>query len=159
MSAQVDESGAVAFVVGMRLNQIWRFWLWLPVLLSMPAMLTELTKNRELGLIGRPRTFVSGRTVMVQQYWISFAALEAYARSSGSRHLPAWRAFNRRSRDNRAVGIFHETYLLSPTSVEVMYVNMPSFGLGAAIGVTPANRVGNGARDRLGLDAAANQES
>jgi hypothetical protein len=58
----------VVFLVGMRINNLWAVHKWLPVALSMPRMIIELVRNRELGLLGAPRTFASGRLVVVQQY-------------------------------------------------------------------------------------------
>jgi hypothetical protein len=40
-------------------------------------MLVELQRQRSLGLVGKPRTFVSGRVILVWQYWESFEKLEA----------------------------------------------------------------------------------
>lgn len=142
--------GTVAFLIGMRVNRPWRLDQWLPVFVAMPKMIAELMKDRSLGLLGRPRTFVSGRTVMLLQYWEGFDALESYARSRDAAHLPAWRAFNRRIRDNGSVGIFHETYVLGPGRVESVYVNMPPFGLGGAFEAEPPARVGHTAAGRLG---------
>ena len=99
-------------------------------------------------------TLVSGRTVLVWQYWDSFESLDAYARAGDRAHLPAWRAFNRRIKDNGSVGIYHETVLLAEGSVETVYVNMPPIGLGAAVGTVPAGRRGQTAGVRLGRRAA-----
>ena len=148
-SAANGADGTVLFLIGMRINQLWRVWKWLPVFLAMPRMLIELQKNPELGLVGRPRTLVSGRVIMVWQYWESFEKLEKYSRASDRAHLPAWRAFNRRIRDNGTVGIFHETITLSDSTVETVYGNMPTMGLGAVTGVVPASTRGQSARGRL----------
>ena len=148
-SADVGADGAVLFLIGMRFNRLWQFWKWLPVFVAMPRMLVELQRNRELGLVGRPRTFLSGRTVLVWQYWESFEKLTAYSRSTANAHLPAWRAFNRRIRDNGAVGIFHETVLLSDATVETVYGNMPTFGLAGVTGAVPAARRGQTATTRM----------
>ena len=113
-------------------------------------MIAELMKNRDLGLVGRPRTFVSGRVVLVWQYWSSFEQLEAYARDNTRAHLPAWRAFNKSIRDNGSVGIFHETIVLSDATVETVYGNMPEFGLAAVTGLVPAGRRGQSAAVRMG---------
>jgi hypothetical protein len=140
----------------MRLNKLWQIWKWLPVFVAMPRMLIELQKDRSLGLVGKPRTFLSGRTVLVWQYWESFEKLTAYSRSTDNAHLPAWRAFNKKVRDNGSVGIYHETIVLSDASVETVYGNMPEFGLGAVTGVVPAARRGQTARGRMtGTDAEA----
>lgn len=152
MSAAPGADGKVLFLIGMRINSLWRVWKWLPVFTAMPRMLIELQKNRDLGLIGKPRTMLSGRVIMVWQYWESFEKLEAYSRGADLAHLPAWRAFNRKVRDNGTVGIFHETIVLSDASVETVYGNMPNFGLGSALGVVPAARRGQSAAERLRHD-------
>ena len=148
-SAAAGADGKILFLIGMRINKPLQFWKWLPVFVAMPRMLAELQKNRDLGLVGRPRTMLSGRVITVWQYWNSFEQLQAYARSRENAHLPAWRSFNRRIRDNGSVGIFHETIILSDDSVETVYGNMPDFGLGAVTGVVPAVQRGQTAATRL----------
>lgn len=141
--------GAVTFLIGMRINRFWQVWKWAPVVAAMTGMLIELQKSPDLGLCGRPRTFVSGRLILVWQQWASFNALEEYAKASEHRHVPAWRSFNKRSRGNASVGIFHETHVISPGSCEGVYVNMPLTGLGAAFGTQPADGTRRSARQRL----------
>lgn len=148
-TADAGADGKVLFIIGMRINSLWRVWAWMPVVVAMPRMLAELMKNRSLGLVGTPRTFVSGRTVLVWQYWESFDKLNAYARSSDNAHLPAWRAFNKRIRDNGTVGIYHETIELSDRTVETVYGNMPTIGLGAVTGVVPAGKRGQTSGQRM----------
>ena len=148
-SAAEGADGKVLFLIGMRVNSFWKVGKWLPVFAAMPRMLIELQRNPELGLIGRPRTLLSGRVILVWQYWESFEKLEAYSRANDKAHLPAWRAFNRRVRDNGTVGIFHETIRLSDSAVETVYGNMPAFGLAAALGAVKAGSRGQSARARL----------
>lgn len=150
MSAAQGADGSVLFLVGMRINKIFRPWKWLPVLVAMPAMLAELRRDRSLGLIGTPRTLWSGRTIVVWQYWDSFDHLERYARAGEHQHLTAWRNFNRRSRSNDAVGIFHETVLLSDRTVETIYANMPLMGLAQVTGAVSTSSRGETAALRLG---------
>lgn len=152
-SADKGADGTVLFLIGMRINRLWQVWKWTPVFVAMPRMLVELQKNRSLGLVGKPRTMVSGRVIMVWQYWESFEKLNAYARSQEQSHLPAWRSFNKRIRDNGSVGIFHETILLSDSIVETVYGNMPVIGLSAVTGSVPAGRRGQTSTSRLtGID-------
>lgn len=148
--------GVVVFLIGMRINRLWEFWHWAPVVAAMPRMLLELSRDPSLGLLGRPRTFISGRIVMVVQYWRSFEALECYARDPQQRHLPAWRTFNRRVRDNGAVGIFHETYRVAAADSETVYVNMPVFGLADATAAIPVGRGRHTAAQRLGVRPKGN---
>ena len=155
-AADTGADGKVLFLIGMRINRLWQVWKWLPVFVAMPRMLVELQKDRSLGLVGKPRTMLSGRVVMVWQYWESFEKLEAYSRAADKAHLPAWRAFNKKVRDNGSVGIFHETVVLADNRVETVYGNMPVFGLAAVTGAVPAARRGQSARGRItGDDSAA----
>jgi hypothetical protein len=150
-TAEVPD-GTVTFLIGMRINHLHRVDRWLPVAIAMPRMLAELRRKPSLGMVGRPRTFVSGRVIMVVQYWKSFDLLQEYARSRDQTHLPAWRAFNRRIKDNGSVGVFHETYLLASDTVETIYVNMPEIGLlSATAAASPSDR-GQTAAARLGRD-------
>lgn len=154
-TADTGADGKVLFLIGMRINSLVKVWKWMPVFVSMPRMISELMKNPELGLVARPRLFLSGRTLLVWQYWESFEKLESYSRNSDLAHLPAWRAFNKRIRDNGSVGIYHETIVLSDASVETVYGNMPTFGLAGVTGAVPAGKRGQAARARLrGEDVA-----
>ena len=148
-SAQSGADGKVLFLIGMRINQLWKIWAWMPVFFAMPRMLLELRRRPELGLVGKPITLLSGRMFVVWQYWDSFDKLNAYARSSESEHLPAWRAFNRRIRDNGSVGIFHETVELADSRVETVYGNMPTMGLAAVTGAVPARERGQTSGQRM----------
>ncbi len=142
-------SEPVLFLVGMRINHLLRPWTWVPVVRAMTGMITELMRNRELGLLAAPRTFVSGRVIQVQQYWASFEHLERYARGAEQRHLPAWRRFNQKVNNSGAVGIFHETYRIRPGGWEAIYGNMPAFGLAGATQAVPVSR-GQSAAQRIG---------
>ena len=139
--------GTVAFLIGMRINRPWKIRQWLPVATAMPRMLQELTARADLGLLAH-RTYVGGRTVLTVQYWRSAEDRDRYARARDHAHLPAWREFNRRIRDNGDVGIFHETYVLDRH--ETVYVNMPAdFGLGGATSLMPLATRGQRAAHRL----------
>ncbi len=123
--------GTVVFLIGMRINSWRSVRSWLPVFVAMPKMLQQLFRQPELGLLGA-RTWIGWRVVMVQQYWESMDVLMAYAAARDAEHLPAWRAFNRRSRSSAATGIWHEAYVVDPATAHVIYANMPPFGMGEA---------------------------
>lgn len=125
--------GTIIFLIGMRINRPLLVRRWLPAFRAMPRMIQELVKQPERGFLGAT-TWLSGRNVMVQQYWRSMDDLLAYARDRDAEHLPAWRAFNRRVGNDGTVGIWHEAYTLRAGESHVVYRNMPPFGLGAAIG-------------------------
>ncbi|WP_158823445.1 DUF4188 domain-containing protein [Granulicella sp. S156] len=147
-AAQI-EGDFVVFMIGMRFNRIFLIHKWLPVVLAMPRMLKELFQHPELGMLDA-RTFVSGRTLMVVQYWRSFEHLHAYAHARDKEHLPAWAEFNRRIGGNGALGIFHESYLVPAGGYECVYANMPRFGLAKAGEMVPAVGRLETAKSRLG---------
>jgi Domain of unknown function (DUF4188) len=125
------EKPIVLFLIGMRFNKLLMVHKWAPVALAMPRMLAELDRRPDAGLLFY-RTYVSGRVILVQQYWEGFDKLLAYAHDKAGLHFPAWAAFNRAIGKDGSVGIWHETYLVEPGKCESVYVNMPKFGLAAA---------------------------
>ncbi len=125
------------FLIGMRINSLWAIHKWWPVAMAMPRMLKELESQPELGMLGGEMW--GGRTTILLQYWRSAEHLFAYAKNREAQHLPAWRAFNRAVGAGGKVGVWHETYLVSPGRYENIYVNMPPFGLGKVGSVMPAS--------------------
>jgi hypothetical protein len=146
-TARID-GDFVVFLIGMRINEPWRVHKWLPVARAMPAMLAELARRPELGLL-HVDSWLGGLTVQTVQYWRSFDHLHAYAHAKDLSHLPAWAAFNRRARGNKAVGIYHETYLVSAGQYECIHVNMPRMGLLRACEAVPVDGRTESARQRL----------
>ena len=142
------EGDFVVFLIGMRVNKPWKFWKWWPVASAMPRMLIELARKPDLGLL-HARTLGGFPGVTVIQYWRSFEALEAYAKSRDAAHLPAWRAFNQAVGSNGDVGIWHETFLVRAGAYESVYNNMPAFGLGRAGTLVDAVGVRQAARSRV----------
>jgi hypothetical protein len=144
MAAEI-EGDFVVFLIGFRINKVWKLHKWLPVFLAMPRMLKELYARPESGFLGSITTF--GVTV---QYWRSFDHLEAYARNRDQQHWPAWVAFNKRVGNSRGdVGIWHETYQVRAGEYETVYSGMPPHGLGAAGTLVPASGKKESARGRL----------
>lgn len=141
----------VVFLIGMRINSLLAVRHWLPVVQAMPRMIRELLADPTSGCRGA-RPFLSGRTVLVVQYWDSTEQLIAYARNQDREHRPAWSAFNRRATSSDAVGIFHETYRVPAGSWEAIYKAMPPFGLAAATdSLVPVGRRGDSATERLAV--------
>lgn len=138
VTTDTHDEGLVVFLIGMRVNRWWRLDLWVPVLFAMGRMLRELFARREeLGFLGLAPTGLANPVVLVQ-YWKSHGHLQDFANARDLPHLPGWREFNRRVRRTNAVGVWHETYVVARGAHETVYVNMPPFGLGAAVGVRPA---------------------
>jgi hypothetical protein len=146
MTAEV-EGDFVVFLIGMRINKLWKIHKWLPVALAMPKMLTELYKNSQLRFMGHEQWM--GRTTIMVQYWKPFEHLERYAKDKASNHLPAWADFNKKVGSNGDVGIWHESYLLKNNNYECVYNNMPVFGLAKATNHIPVTKKNKSARDRL----------
>jgi hypothetical protein len=146
-TAQTDEP-VVLFLIGMRFNKLWRVDKWAWFVRTMPAMLAELEKKPEAGMLWY-RTHLSGRYLTVQQYWESFEKLLAYAHDKSGEHSPAWARFSRELANDGAVGIWHETYLVTPGKFECVYGNMPLFGLAAATAHVPATGRLMQAKDRF----------
>ncbi len=142
------EGEFVVFLIGMRINNALKVHKWLPVALAMPRMITELDRQPELGFIHAETWF--SRTTIVVQYWRTMDQLLTYAKNKTAAHLPAWQAFNRSVGTDGSVGIWHETYAVSPGTYENVYVNMPPFGLGKAGTLQPATGGRKSAAGRLG---------
>ena len=51
MTAKI-EGDFVVFLIGMRINRLWKFHKWIPVVLAIPKMLKELSMNPESGFLG-----------------------------------------------------------------------------------------------------------
>lgn len=136
VTARVAGNEFAVFLIGMRINRPWKISKWLPVARAMGRMIRELATAGDLGL--RHVDSWGGRTSIMVQYWDSFEALEAYATSRSTEHLPAWSEFNRAVGSNGDVGIWHETYLIRPGNFECVYNNMPRFGLSRAFDTIPA---------------------
>src|ERR1051326_1479802 len=103
MTAEI-EGDFVVFLIGMRINKLWKIHKWLPVARAMPRMLIELAQHKDMGLLGT-RTHFGLRNIMVFQYWRSFEHLAAYAGNRDAQHFPAWVAFNKSVGSNGDVGI------------------------------------------------------
>jgi hypothetical protein len=145
-TAELAEDGVVVFLIGMRFNQWWRIDKWWFVAAGMISMLRYLA-GADDGLL--KSHYWVGRTLLYVQYWRSLDELMAFATDSRAPHAKTWREFNRRVGDDGTVGIFHETYQIVPGNSEAMYVNMPAFGLGAALEPVAVGKSRNRARQRM----------
>jgi len=139
-TVQLDESGAVVFLIGMRFNALRRLDLWWPTATAMPKMLRHLESQPDAGLLGYRQWL--GRTTILLSYWRSAEHLQRFASDPNAPHAPAWRAYQRRLR-KASVGVWQETYVVRPGQYEAVYVDMPLFGLAAA---THSVAVGEGNR-------------
>ncbi len=63
------EGDVVVFLIGMRINKLWKVWKWLPVVAAMPKMVKELSAHPELGML-------SSRKILGLRNLAFFAILE-----------------------------------------------------------------------------------
>ena len=148
------EGDFVLFLIGVRINRIWKAGKWLPVFRAMPRMLAELARDPSLGLL-HARTHFGFPTAMLVQYWRSFEHLQAYASERTQHHLPAQKAFNQAIGTSGDVGIWHETYLIAAGKSESIYVNMPLYGMAKAGHVVDATGIRATAGRRLAAGAGS----
>ena len=147
------DGAAVVFLLGIRINRLRAVRAWLPAISAMPDMLRELSGEPALGMLGFTR-HLSARGALVVQYWRDLETLIEYAHSTGQAHRPAWTEFNRRARHSGgAVGIWHETFVVTTGGHESVYVDMPTIGMAAAYGAVPATGRRQSARGRLATEA------
>ena len=147
-TAQTEDE-FIVFWIGMRVNKLWAVHKWVPTFLAMGRMLRLLNSHPERGFLSG-QAFFAWPTIGLLQYWRSFEDLEKFARQPSEPHIRAWRRFNRAVGVDGSVGIFHETYLIAPQQYEVIYNNMPVFGLAAATRHVKAAGKLETARRRLG---------
>jgi hypothetical protein len=138
----------VIFLIGMRVNKWWNLPAIFQAATAMPRMLRELHRNRESGFLGAEGW--GGRTSIMVQYWESFEKLEAFANDRQKTHYPAWIEFYKLAKKNDgAVGVWHETYMIKAGQYEAIYAHMPSFGLGKVLGVADATHSYETAQKRI----------
>lgn len=145
-TATVDGEVTV-FLIGMRINRLHRADRWLPIMKDMATMQRHLALHPEDGMLGLHQWF--GRTTMMLSYWESAEALQRFASDTDRPHLEPWRRFRSKVGNSGVVGVWHETYVTGPGRHEVVYVNMPAFGLGKATEHIPVGPGTSTARQRL----------
>lgn len=139
-----NREGLVVFILGARINRWWLLPIALPILSRVGKMLKELRDDPDSGLLGLQP--MGSATI---QYWKSLDHLLAYTDNNERAHRPTTRRFYQRLFKNRAVGIWHELYVLPPGHYEGLYANMPTFGLGTCRELLPAQGALGTARRRL----------
>jgi hypothetical protein len=146
------EGDFVVFLIGMRINKWWKLHKWFPVARAMGPMLKELMRRKELGLL-HFSTWIGPRGPLLVQYWRSVEQLEDFAKDARLPHRPAWKRWNQAIGDSGDVGIWHETYVVHDGTFEVLYGNMPAFGLAAAGKPIPLTRATRSAAGRRAANA------
>lgn len=144
------EGSFVVFLIGMCVNRPLAVRKWMAIASAMPPMLKTLYEHPEKGfLAGESFMRFPPLTTLLLTYWRSFEDLQRFAHSQDDPHLAAWRRFNQLVGSDGTVGIWHETYQIAPGQYEVLYGNMPRFGLAAATAPIPATGHYQNARSRI----------
>lgn len=135
VSMQLQEP-FIMLILGIRVNRFLLFWKWIPAVIWSLPMLYTLVRHEAAGFLGGQATYFWPGIGLIQ-YWRSFDDLERFARSKQHPHLKAWRWYNKSIGAKGSVGLWHEVFLVKPGRHEVMYENMPLFGLVAATKAIP----------------------
>ena len=147
-TAEYDDS-FVVFLIGARFND-WKIWKYRWLGQAMNDMLTVLHNHPEKGFMGGESFFrLNPLTSILVSYWHSFEDLERFAHDKSDPHLEPWRRFMREIGGDGSFGIWHETYKVEAGAYEVMYGNMPAFGLAKATQHIAVGSHTNTARQRM----------
>jgi hypothetical protein len=144
----VIDGDFVVFLVGLRVNKVWRPDRWFGTVLAGRAMNDALVKDPASGLLNS-RLVITARGPMFIQLWRSFDELERFARQPDGLHQAAWKKFYKTVGRSGEIGVWHETYQVPAGAYEAGYFNMPVSGLAAAGASAPMGRYGESARERL----------
>ena len=146
-TADSSESSFVIFIIGMRLNQIYKIWKWIPVLNSMGPMIKELYQNPQWGFLHTEVLF-GWRKITLIQYWKEFDGLIDYAHGK-----------NHDSLGNHIIGkLIITVVLVSFTKLTKLkrehqnpsMLNMPKTGLSQAMTHIPISQSKDSANKRMG---------
>ncbi|MCR1162518.1 DUF4188 domain-containing protein [Paenarthrobacter sp. UW852] len=151
-TADVGRDTVTVFLIGMRANRWWKVGRVARVASAMTAMLQHLAANPEAGLLSTEQWL--GRTTMLLSYWESPEHLRRFAADRESPHLAPWRKFMKEMSGSGDVGVWHETYQVPASGIEVVYNGMPRFGLAKATSHIPVGPGSNTAKQRMGAGAA-----
>ncbi len=125
------EEPFVLFIFGMRINNLFFIWLWIPFLIRLYRMVRRLRNFPDSGLMNA-HLFFTGKGLGVMQYWESFDKLENFALDSNDMHVPNNKKYKKSVGKSGRVGIWHETYVIDQCKFETLYYNMPKWGLAKA---------------------------
>lgn len=142
-----NDNEIALFLVGVRVNKLWRPWQWLPVMRMIRPLLREAAAHAGGGLLGYRIQFAWPREVVVVQYWRNVDELLGF--TDHPLHRDAWRDFYRLASVAGAVGLWHELYAVPAGRYEAIYGIVPPVGLASFGPVKLIRRRDEGARARL----------
>ncbi|MDO5498943.1 MAG: DUF4188 domain-containing protein [Propionibacteriaceae bacterium] len=136
------------FLIGMRANRWWKVHKVLWTASKMASMIRHLVNEPEAGMLSFHQWF--GRTTILVSYWRSPEHLMRFAADPQAPHVVPWRDFVSVVGHDGDIGIWHETYRVSPGDAEAVYTSMPIFGLAGAVGHEQVGPGSATAQARLG---------
>ena len=156
-TADIGRETMTVFLIGMRANRWWKMGKVARVASAMPTMMRHLAANPDAGLLGSEQWF--GRTTILLSYWESPEHLRRFAADRESPHLGPWRKFMKEISGSGDIGVWHETYQVPASGIEVVYNGMPLFGLAKATSHVPVGPGSNTAKQRMGSAARGSKAS
>jgi hypothetical protein len=149
VSAEMDGE-FVVFLIGIRINRIWKIHKWLPVLRARKKMLAELLAHPESGCMSHNKS--GGIAVL---YWRTFEQLEYLARGAAKELWPAWTKFNEKLEQSAGdLDVWHEVYVIKPGQYEAIYSGTRAMGLSKVGHLVPWSLPNAHPGDRLKAEVA-----
>lgn len=130
--------GLVIYINGMRLNKFRAIPQWIMAGRKLAKMFDRLEADPDSGFLGYQPAFMGLRSGAAIQYWRSLEDLKRFAHHGDDLHVPAWKWYNEEVDAGGGVGFWAELYVVEEGHYETFYRNMPPIGLGANVGLLPA---------------------
>ena len=144
------EDDFVVFLIGIRINHLWKSQNWIPAALAMPTMINELSYILESGFLGYQ--LIGAFPPVIVQYWKSLEQYEAYTKNRDESHYPVLNDFIQKMRKNSDVAVWHETYKVKDGKFESIFNNISAYGHGKVSKLVPASTFKENAGLRFALN-------
>lgn len=138
------------FLVGMQCRSWRSLWKVPFIARQMSKMQAELRADPESGFIwGQNFTSQKPFTTLFLSYWQSSDHLERFVRDKRYSHRQASATYWRKHARDPHLGVWHETYVVSPGKSENLYMGMSPFGLSAFLPTADVTRMSSAYKSRL----------
>lgn len=130
------------FLVGMQCRSWTSMWKVPIVAARMTRMQRELREDPDSGLLwGENFLCFSPFTTLFLSYWRSSAHVERFASGARFSHRSSATEYWKRFRDDPHLGVWHETYEVTPEGAETLYGGMAPFGVSAFNPTVPVSEM------------------
>lgn len=142
------------FLVGMQCRSWLSFWKIPFISYRMFKMQKELRQDKTSGFLWG-KNFIAYRpfTSLFLTYWKSSDDIHRFVSDKKFSHLASVGIYYRKYRNDPNIGVWHETYEVTPGQVETLYYGMNPFGAGSFNPITPLERNAKGYMKRLRGDS------